>query len=125
MLHKPTLSRKRIINGKYEGLYENNTIAPVLDLFHMGKPIAECTVTALEEKDESWVIECDLPSEVICDGIQTFTICNREDQAVLDHFSIIAGEPLEHDLREEINLLREELDMLKRAFRRHCVEMME
>jgi hypothetical protein len=49
-------------------------------------------------------------------------ICQRESTVVLGSFSITSGEPLEDDLRNEINLLREELDMLKRAFRRHCVE---
>ena len=35
---------------------------------------------------------------------------------------LVAGEALAHDLRAEIDLLRAELDMLKRAFRRHCLE---
>jgi hypothetical protein len=29
---------------------------------------------------------------------------------------------MEDDLRAEVDLLRAELDMLKRAFRRHCLE---
>ena len=36
----------------------------------------------------------------------------------------LAGEALAHDIRAEIDLLRAELDMLKRAFRRHCLETM-
>jgi outer membrane protein assembly factor BamA len=35
---------------------------------------------------------------------------------------LIAGEALGDDIRVEVELLRDELDMLKRAFRRHCVE---
>jgi hypothetical protein len=31
---------------------------------------------------------------------------------------------MEDDLRAEVDLLRAELDMLKRAFRRHCLETM-
>ena len=42
----------------------------------------------------------------------------------LGHFSIIAGEALGEDLHAEVELLRAELDMLKRAFRRHCLETM-
>jgi hypothetical protein len=30
--------------------------------------------------------------------------------------------PLEEDIRAEVSLLRAELDLLKRAFRRHCAE---
>ena len=42
--------------------------------------------------------------------------------AVISTFSLLAGDLLDHDLRAEISLLRAELDMLKRAFRRHCAE---
>jgi hypothetical protein len=46
----------------------------------------------------------------------------RETGETLAHFTIITGVPMEDDLRAEVDLLRAELDMLKRAFRRHCVE---
>jgi hypothetical protein len=41
---------------------------------------------------------------------------------VLEKFTLIAGDVLGDDIRAEVDLLRAELDMLKRAFRRHCVE---
>ena len=36
--------------------------------------------------------------------------------------TIVTGVAMEDDVRAEIDLLRAELDMLKRAFRRHCLE---
>jgi hypothetical protein len=36
----------------------------------------------------------------------------------------MAGEVLSDDFRSEVSLLRAELDLLKRAFRRHCLETM-
>jgi len=42
----------------------------------------------------------------------------------LGSFTVIAGEALGDDIRAEMDLLRAELDMLKRAFRRHCLETM-
>jgi hypothetical protein len=39
-------------------------------------------------------------------------------------FAIVTGEPLDDDIRAELDLLRAELEMLKRAFRRHCLETM-
>jgi hypothetical protein len=42
--------------------------------------------------------------------------------AVLASFAFLAGDALSEDIRAEMDLLRDELDMLKRAFRRHCVE---
>ena len=39
-------------------------------------------------------------------------------------FALMSGDALSYDIRAEVTLLREELDMLKRAFRRHCLETM-
>ncbi len=33
-----------------------------------------------------------------------------------------AGSALDEDIRNDLSLLREELEMLKRAFRRHCAD---
>jgi hypothetical protein len=54
--------------------------------------------------------------------VQVFLINDAATGETLDSFTIITGEPLEDDIRAEVELLRAELDMLKRAFRRHCVE---
>lgn len=63
-----------------------------------------------------------MPKEAICDGVQSFAIREAASDAMLGSFTLIAGEALDHDLRAEVSLLRAELDMLKRAFRRHCLE---
>lgn len=44
------------------------------------------------------------------------------DGTQLGHFTLITGVALGDDIRVEMELLRAELDMLKRAIRRHCVE---
>jgi hypothetical protein len=67
-------------------------------------------------------VKADIPKEFLMDGVQTFLFVFEGQTEILDRFSIITGEPLEEDLRAEIQLLREELDMVKRAFRRHCIE---
>ena len=64
------------------------------------------------------------PPEKIADGVQTFLILDRKTGETLDSFTLIAGDALSDDIRAEVTLLREELDMLKRAFRRHCLETM-
>lgn len=127
MLHSPSLIRKRIINGEYEGVYiaeKNEVSAPLLELNHLGEIVGEVFASQIEDQEGSWLIRCKIPAETISDGIQTFLICKAGEITMLDSFSIVAGEPLEDDLRAEISLLREELDMLKRAFRHHCVETM-
>jgi hypothetical protein len=69
-----------------------------------------------------WFLRFPIPPEVISDGVQTFVISDAATNAVVATFSLLAGDVLDHDLRAEISLLRAELDMLKRAFRRHCAE---
>ena len=127
MLKSSPLSRKRIANGVYEGVYtgqKTEITAPSLELSYLGKTFNEVSVERLVEQENTWVVRCNIPPEAVTDGIQTFLLCKAGENAVLDSFSIVAGEPLDDDLRNEISLLREELDMLKRAFRRHCVETM-
>ncbi len=126
MLNKATLTRKRIHNGIYEGIYQGrkeDTVAPILSLIHLGESVGEVFADKINEQDGTWLIRCRIPVNIISDGLQTFFICT-EDTTAIDNFSIASGEALDDELRNEINLLREELDMLKRAFRRHCVETM-
>ncbi len=124
MLSAPTLTRKRIHNGIYEGVYQGRkgeTAAPVLSLIHLGESVGDVYADQINADENTWLIRCRIPANIISDGLQTFFICT-EDTTAIDNFSIASGEALDDELRNEINLLREELDMLKRAFRRHCVE---
>jgi len=126
MSNAATLTRKRIYNGIYEGVYQGGkgeTTAPVLSMIHLGESVGEVFADQVSAEDGTWLIRCRIPTNIISDGLQTFFIC-AEDTIALDNFSIASGDVLDDELRNEINLLREELDMLKRAFRRHCVETM-
>lgn len=126
MLNSATLTRKRIHNGIYEGIYQGQrgeTVAPILSLIYQGESVGEVFADQINADDAKWLIRCRIPVNIISDGLQTFFIC-AEDTTTMDNFSIASGEAIDDDLRNEINLLREELDMLKRAFRRHCVETM-
>ena len=125
MFQSPSLIRKRIANGVYEGVYtspKDTSTAPLLELNYLGTVVSEVHADPIEDQEDCWLIRCKIPPEILSDGVQTFLICKMGEETALDNFSIVTGEPLADDLRAEINLLREELDMLKRAFRRHCVE---
>ena len=65
-----------------------------------------------------------VPSRLISDGVQTFLINDMEAGETIGDFALLSGDALAHDIRVEMSLLREELDLLKRAFRRHCLETM-
>jgi hypothetical protein len=66
----------------------------------------------------AWLLAVPVPAEALGDGIRTFLVADKSTGTALASFSIAAGEPADDDLRAEVALLRAELDMLKKAFRR-------
>ena len=111
------LEMSRVRAGRWEGLWVAAE-APALRVVHLEKDLPGLEVVA--EGAGKWRLSLPIPVELLSDGVQTFLV--RQDDETVGHFTIITGAPLEDDLRAEIDLLRDELDMLKRAFRRHCVE---
>lgn len=75
-----------------------------------------------EVEGGAWSLSVPIPQDAVAEGVQTFLVTDGADGTRLADFTLVAGEALAHDLRAEVELLRAELDMLKRAFRRHCVE---
>lgn len=61
-----------------------------------------------------------IPPQMIAAGVNTFVLSAAGES--FGNFTVIAGELAADDLRAEVALLRSELDMLKRAFRRHLRE---
>ena len=53
---------------------------------------------------------------------ENFIISDEKTGMTLNSFALLFGEVLAEDIRAEMGLLREELDLLKRSFRRLCVE---
>lgn len=128
MAVKFRLVKKQIINGRYVGALRTNgkgLETPVLEMLHLGSVVGEVSVKPVGKKGNEWQVEAEIPQEFLIDGVQTFLFVFEGKTEILDKFSIVTGEPLEDDLRAEIELLRSELDMLKRAFRRHCMETMD
>ncbi len=116
--------KTRLNEGVWEGIvYQTaqTATAPVISVTHLGKPIEGVALSAADEGGH-WVLRVPIPAECIADGVQTFLVKDATTQEVVSSFAIYAGDVLDDDIRAEISLLREELDMLKRAFRRHCVE---
>jgi hypothetical protein len=72
--------------------------------------------------DNLWLLRVPIPKDAIADEVQTLVIGDKADGTRIGHFTLIASEALGDDMRVEVELLRAELDILKRAFRRHCVE---
>ena len=117
-----TLTPTKLRRGVWEGIISNSQPGvPQIVVTHLSKPIERFELT--ENKEENlWLLQVPIPEDAIADGVQTFIISDALDDTRLGHFTLIAGEALGDDIRVEMELLRAELDMLKRAFRRHCIE---
>jgi hypothetical protein len=116
-----TLTTTRILAGVWEGvLTGTERDAPALEARHQDRVLEGLTVTPIPGKPGRFALRLPIPPSVISEGVQTVLFC--ADGATLAQFTLVAGVPLEEDLRVEISLLRAELELLKRAFRRHCAE---
>lgn len=92
---------------------------PLLVVTHLGEELAGLDLT---QEGDVWHVRFALPADRISDGVQTFVIADAVTGDTLNRIAVMAGEALGDDIRAEMDLLRAELDMLKKAFRRHCVE---
>lgn len=112
------LIREGLRAGVWHGLVLG-TESPVIEVLLHGEPVPDVSITAEEAQRHRLAVP--VPPEALEEGIQTFVIRDGGG-TVLGHFTIGAGNGMEADLRAEIDLLRAELELLKRAFRRHCIE---
>lgn len=118
----PTLGETQLLNGTWQGIVETTkTTAPHIDVYHLDTPITKVVVAPTDIAGR-WAVSVPIPKSAITEGVQSFIVCDAQTGTKLGDFTLLAGDVVGHDIRVELQLLRAELDMLKRAFRRHCVE---
>lgn len=114
------LTRVALKAGLYEGrLKTNGAQVPVIELVHLDRVVGHAEVT---QTDDGARLTAQIPASVLNDGVQIVTFRTASDGTVLDRVTFLMGSGLDDDFRGELALLREEVELLKRAFRRHCVE---
>lgn len=118
------LTRMRLAGGIWEGLLEApGAKCPKLRLRHLDDVIGEPEIAEAGEGTRGgWIVRFNIPVERISEGVHTFVVEDASSGRALARETVIAGETAEDDLRAEVSQLRAELDLLKRAFRRHCAE---
>ena len=117
-----TLTPTKMRQGVWEGrVQQDGSGVPQIKVTHLGNAVPDIEVKETATSGE-WLVRVPIPLGAIADGVQVFVITDGTDDQTLGQFTLIAGETLGDDIRGEVELLRAELDMLKRAFRRHCVE---
>ncbi|SDI86188.1 hypothetical protein [Lutimaribacter saemankumensis] len=120
------LTKTRLFEGVWEGVLtmaDGGKSQPSIRVTHLDQPLDGIEV--VEDRAQAhWVVRVPIPARLLSDGVQTFLISDPDTGEKLASFAVLAGDALGDDIRAEMDLLRAELDMLKRAFRRHCVETM-
>ncbi len=118
-----TLTKTRLQSGVWEGIlrHADSSERPSLRVTYLEREIDGVDLT---EAEGHWVVRIPVPLEAVSDGVQTLLIADAETGESLGSIPLLAGEPLSDDIRAEVDFLRAELDMLKKAFRRHCLETM-
>lgn len=119
-----SLSKIRFHNGIWEGRITNapdTGARPDIQVRYLDQLVDGVTLKEGSTGSE-WDLYVPVPSHAVADGVHSFVIYDGATDRKLDDFILIAGEATANDLRAEVELLRAELDMLKRAFRRHCLE---
>lgn len=116
------LTKTAMTMGVWRGILTGSgDKAPEISVTFLNEPVSDVTVTA-QDAGKSWVLDVPIPPVAIADGVQTLLITDTVRNEKIGHITLLAGEMLADDIHAEIDLLRAELDMLKRAFRRHCLE---
>lgn len=102
--------------GVWSGLLHRAAEPEQVSLVHHGEVVAEARVTLV--KDGLWRIDADVPGARISDGATSFLLLEGSMGGQLASLSVVAGQALDQDVLVEMELLRAELDLLKREFRR-------
>lgn len=109
------LEVSRLRAGKWEGIWSGSH-KPDFAVLYQSTALDGIEVT--EQESNKWLVSVAVPPQILSDGVQTLLL--QEGGLTVGNFCIVSGAPLEADLRAEISLLRDELELLKRAFRNHC-----
>jgi hypothetical protein len=119
----PCVTGARVHAGEWQAILTcAGAATPQVEAFHDGLAVPGVAVAPLPGEPGRYVVRVPIPAEIVSDGLQTLLIRLAGAEEPIGRVAVIAGAVAEGDLRAEIDLLRAELDLLKRAFRRHCRE---
>lgn len=114
-----TLVQTRIAGGVWEGALSGaGAEAPAITALHAGRAVEG--VEVVPGQAGQFAVRVPIPAWALNEGVQTFVV--QAGGETLATFTLVAGQPLDEDIRAELALIRAELDLLKRAFQRHVRE---
>lgn len=114
--------------GMWSGLLTGAEAPDRIALVNRGAILSTGVISSVPGDGEGvWRVTVELPASVLSDGVHSLLLVADAGQGEepplpdamqLDCLHLMAGAPLEHELLAEIHLMRAELDLLKREFRR-------
>lgn len=119
----PTLTCRTLTlkEGKLTAIVEvepKGALMPIMELVLGNRVLGYADVQPVADEMGVHMIYVDVPAEAMNDGIQTLILrCEGAPDAVAT-LPMMSGDVLPYDLTAELDLLRAELDMLKKAVRR-------
>ena len=119
-----TLSKIRFRNGLWEGRIQGKPAyggRPSVEV-RLDDELLEDVRLTEGEVEKQWNLYIQIPQRAVSEGVHTFVVYDTARDSKLGDFTLIGGDPANDTIQAEVELLRAELDMLKRAFRRHCLE---
>ncbi|MEM7240840.1 MAG: hypothetical protein AAF429_01515 [Pseudomonadota bacterium] len=108
------IQRLKISDGHYRGGLTYKGAVPKISLLLNGEKIAKTTIKKSKKGEAE--LSVDLPELKASGHRDVFALVNDADDALLDVFSV--GLDADTNLRSEVEALRQELELLKTAFRR-------
>ena len=110
--------------GIWTGLIRRSDAPKPISLFHKGDSVGQARIA--EAGEDVWQVAVNLPAERLNDGVSTFLLIESTSEDGLADpmgqqiasLSVSAGQALQQDVLAEMELIRSELDLLKKEFRR-------
>ena len=118
-----TLDKTSLRGGVYQGIlaHKGRARVNVPDLVaEHGSRELPLSLALIAGTTNQYQVTAEVPARLISDGVQFVIIRPKQGETPLASFAVIAGDGVPEDLVTEVALLRAELEMLKRAFRRHA-----
>ncbi len=116
------LTKTRMLEGMWQGIITGaGDTKPDIAVSHANTNVPDFQLFR-DEAANHWVLTIPVPATAVADGIQTILIVDRLADVKIGEIVLIGDDLSNGSLQAEMELLRAELDMLKRAFRRHCIE---
>ncbi len=116
------LTKTRMLEGMWQGIITGSgDEMPKINVVHGNSNVADFKLVRNETADH-WSLTIPVPAAAIADGIQVIIVTDLQSDQKIGDIVIIGDDVTSVDMRAEMALLRAELEMMKRAFRRHCVE---